>query len=80
MAMAVRENRIVLALDLDFGYLLAVSQSTVPSAALFRVSNERPEAVNARLASVIRLCADDLVAGAIVSVSDTTLRVRRLPI
>ena len=74
------EGRIVLTMDLDFGYLLAISADPLPSVVLFRLSDERAEFVSRRLASVLTESAEALVAGAIVSVSDTSIRVRGLPI
>ncbi len=35
------ERRILLTLDLDFGYLLAVSKTNLPSVILFRLGNAR---------------------------------------
>ena len=74
------EGRIVLTMDLDFGYLLAISADPLPSVVLFRLSDERAEFVSRRLASVLTESAEALVAGAIVSVSDISIRVRGLPI
>ena len=80
LAKARQEDRIVLTMDLDFGYLLAISAEPLPSVVLFRLSDERSEFVCRRLASVLAGCSEALVAGAIVSVSDTSIRVRGLPI
>jgi predicted nuclease of predicted toxin-antitoxin system len=80
LAKAREESSIVLTMDLDFGYLLAISADSLPSVVLFRLSDERSEFVNRRMASVLAESAEALAAGAIVSVSDTTFRVRRLPI
>jgi predicted nuclease of predicted toxin-antitoxin system len=74
------EGRIVLTMDLDFGYLLAISAAPLPSVVLFRLSDERAEFVSRRLANVLTESTEALVAGAIVSVSDTSIRVRGLPI
>lgn len=74
------ESRTVLTMDLDFGYLLAVGGQELPSVILFRLSDERSQVVNARLAEVLARCANDVQAGAIISVGDTAIRVRRLPI
>jgi predicted nuclease of predicted toxin-antitoxin system len=74
------EERILLTVDLDFGYLLAVSGEQLPSVILFRLGNESYEIIHQRLDEVLNLCAEDLVAGAIISVTDETHRVRRLPI
>ena len=75
-----RERRVLLTMDLDFGYLLAVGGEQLPSVILFRLSDERSEVVNARLVEILARCEPDIDAGAIVSVSDTAVRVRRLPI
>jgi len=65
---------------LDFGYLMAVSGEQLPSIILFRLADERSEVVNERLADVLAQCKGDLEAGAIISVSEVAIRVRRLPI
>jgi predicted nuclease of predicted toxin-antitoxin system len=74
------EGRIFLTVDLDFGYLLAVSGATLPSVILFRLGNESYEIINERLAEVLNRFESDLAAGAIIYVSDSDFRVRQLPI
>lgn len=74
------EGRILLTVDLDFGYLLAVTGEQLPSVILFRLGNESYEMINERLSEVLSQCAEDLEVGAIISVSDEAFRVRRLPI
>lgn len=74
------EDRIVLTVDLDFGYLLAVGGETLPSVILFRLGNESYEIINDRLAEVLNRFEKDLNLGAIISVSDQAVRVRHLPI
>ncbi|MBF2007958.1 MAG: DUF5615 family PIN-like protein [Chlorogloeopsis fritschii C42_A2020_084] len=74
------EGRILLTVDLDFGYLLAVSGATLPSVIIFRLGNERYEIINERLVEVLNRFERDLIAGAIISVSDRDFRVRQLPI
>src|SRR5689334_13349894 len=68
MAKARAETCIVLTMDLDFGYLLAVSGARAPSTVIFRLDDERPPAVNERLDATLAQCATDLEDGAIVSV------------
>lgn len=80
IAKARAEQRILLTMDLDFGYLLAVSKEHVPSIVLFRLEDERSEVVNERLADVLIQCESVLETGAIISVSEAAIRVRRLPI
>ena len=74
------EGRIVLTVDLDFGYLLAVSGAILPSVVIFRLGNESREVVEEYLDEVLSRCHKELKAGAIVSVKDDGFRVRRLPI
>jgi predicted nuclease of predicted toxin-antitoxin system len=80
LAKARAEERILLTMDLDFGYLLAVSGEQLPSVILFRLSDERSEVVNRRLADVLAQGETDLETGAIISVSEAVFRVRHLPI
>lgn len=80
LARARDEKRIVLTMDLDFGYLLSISRGNMPSVIIFRLHDERSEVVNMRLAEVLSRCQSDLEAGAIVSVSEISIRVRSLPV
>lgn len=80
LARARREGQILLTSDLGFGDLLAHSGAGLPSVIIFRLSDMRPASVNARLDLALRQFADDLAAGAILSVTDRRVRVRRLPI
>lgn len=75
-----QENRIVLTHDLDFGALMAASGKRLPSVILFRLSNMRPDNVNVRVEQILHDHADILNEGALLSVSDGQIRVRRLPI
>jgi predicted nuclease of predicted toxin-antitoxin system len=75
-----KEGRILLTVDLDFGYLLAVSGAELPSVILFRLGNESYQIIQERLTELLSLCGGDLAAGAIISVTDEAFRVRRLPI
>ncbi len=75
------ENRVLLTMDLDFGYLLATSKQKMPSVILFRLQNETSENVNQRLCEVLTYLADDLAGGwIIVSVGEKRMRVRRFPL
>jgi predicted nuclease of predicted toxin-antitoxin system len=74
------EGRIVLTVDLDFGYLLAVSGDLLPSVILFRLGNESYEMINIRLQEILNKYQDDLQRGAIISVRDDADKVRKLPI
>lgn len=80
MAKAIAEDRVLLTMDLGFGALLAMSQGQFPSVIVFRLSNETSENVNERLTTVLERFQQDLQTGAIISVSDEAIRIRRLPL
>ena len=77
---AIRENRIVITFDLDFGEIAALTEGRKASVILFRLKNTRTAYVIERLSSVIEAFADALESGAIVTVEDTRYRVRYFPI
>ena len=80
VALARAASSVVLTFDLDFGDVLALGVLDKPSVIIFRLSDERPESVNRRLAVVIDECAAILESGGLISVEDTRYRVRKLPI
>lgn len=77
---ACAEGRIVLTHDLDFGRVVALSGRDIPSVITFRLSDMRASTVNRHLAEVLLRFAEHLVAGALVSVTDHDIRVRRLSV
>lgn len=78
---AATENRIVVSADTDFGAILAKRQAAKPSFVLLRrTQGLSPEATAALLANNLSAFEDDLDAGAVLVVTDTVIRVRRLPI
>jgi len=80
LAKAVRERRIVVTFDLDFGELLAAGGGRLPSVIVFRLRDQTPAAVMPRLVSVLSEAAEALESGAVVIVEESRYRVRRLPI
>jgi predicted nuclease of predicted toxin-antitoxin system len=74
------DDAIVLTFDLDFGDVLAMAVLEKPSVIIFRLTDERPESVNPRLATVLEERSADLESGALVLVEDSRYRVRKLPI
>lgn len=74
------EGRIILTHDLDFGRIVALGGTRVPSVITFRLSDMRPSQVNQRLLSVLERFAEQLGMGALVSVTDNGIRVRSLPV
>ena len=77
---AIREQRVVITCDLDFGDLLAASGGSVPSVVLIRTRNQTPKAVTPRLFQILQTYHSALEAGAVVIVEDGGSRLRRLPI
>lgn len=75
-----RDSSVILTFDLDFGEILALGAREKPSVIVFRLADERADAVNARLSAVLAERLDDLEAGALILVEDTRYRVRKLPI
>jgi predicted nuclease of predicted toxin-antitoxin system len=74
------EGQVLLTSDLGFGDLLAHSGAGLPSVVIFRLTNMRPESVNAHLGVLLIRFGTDLERGAIVSVTDRRIRLRQLPI
>lgn len=80
MARAAAEDRILVSADTDFGELLATAPVIAPSLILLRRSDKRPEALASVILANLGQVHDDLTAGALVVISDTRIRCRRLPI
>jgi predicted nuclease of predicted toxin-antitoxin system len=80
LAKARREERVLLTHDLDFGDLLAASRSSLPSVVIFRLRDMTPGNVNAYLGQIIKQQSHLLNEGAVISVAEGYIRVRRLPI
>jgi predicted nuclease of predicted toxin-antitoxin system len=74
------EGRVILTHDLDFGRIIALSQSRFPSVITFRLNDMRPGCVNHYLVQVLDRFGEQLENGALVSVSERAIRVRPLPV
>jgi predicted nuclease of predicted toxin-antitoxin system len=77
---AIREQRVVLTFDLDFGEIVAGSGGASVSVILFRLRNTRADFVVQRLKRTLEQSAEQLAQGAVVLVEDGRHRVRRMPI
>lgn len=77
---ATEEQRIVVTLDADFHALVALSGAPGPSVIRIRLEGLDSEHLSALLSDVLKLCEKDLEAGAMVSITDHGVRVRRLPL
>jgi predicted nuclease of predicted toxin-antitoxin system len=73
-------GQIVVTLDADFHAQLALSGATAPSVIRIRIEGLRAEQLAGLVAEVLARCADDLKSGAMITVTESSLRVRRLPI
>lgn len=73
-------DRVLLTQDLDFSALLAVGGFSRPSLVTVRMTTSDPESVTRRLLDVLPRIEGQLAGGCAVTVEDTTLRIRSLPI
>ena len=80
LQLAITEKRIIVTHDLDFTDLLAASAAILPSVIIFRLRNMRPERVLVRLLAVINNFEADLQTGAVISVTESQIRKRALPL
>jgi len=80
VAEAKRTGAVILTHDLDYGHLLAFSGEKAPSVIILRLRDLRLNEVLSRLDSVWKEIETPLTEGAIVSLSDKSLRIRTLPI
>lgn len=65
---------------LDFHALLALSGAKGPSVIRIRIEGLRAEKLSLLLLNVLQICRADLLTGAMVSVTESGARVRRLPV
>lgn len=77
---AIHEDRIVLAFDLDFGEIAALTHGHPTSVVLFRLRNTRTSHVIERLAAALATAREALERGSVVVAEEARLRVRALPI
>jgi predicted nuclease of predicted toxin-antitoxin system len=79
MATADRENRILVSADTDFGELLANAPVLAPSVILLRRTDKQARSLAAVILANLEQITGDLAAGALIVISDTRIRARRLP-
>ncbi len=76
-----RENDcVVLTHDLDFGDILAATGGAKPSVVQIRASGVGVDRIGGQVIGGLALCADELLAGALVTIDATRTRVRLLPL
>jgi predicted nuclease of predicted toxin-antitoxin system len=71
---------VLLTQDLDFSSLLALSGMDRPSLITLRLATAEPDIVTARLLESEALLSEALQEGCAVTIEDSVVRVRKLPI
>ena len=77
---AAQEDRTVFTLDADFHALLALSGKEKPSAVRIRMQGLRAEELSEIIQHLLRMHGEELRSGAVISVTETRVRLRRLPL
>ena len=80
IAKALSEERTILTHDLDFGRIVTLSQAGLPSVVTFRLNDMRASTVNPYLDAILTSLAHEIEVGALVSVNEQSIRVRKLPV
>lgn len=75
-----RDGRVILTQDLDYSAIIALSGASEPSLISLRLSSSRVEYVSAVLTRVLPQVEKDLESGAIITVTDDRIRLRKLPV
>jgi len=74
------EERIILTFDLDFAALMAVSNEKLPSVVILRLKNQKYSNQISKIKSVLEESSLSLINGAIISVDESSFRVKHLPL
>ncbi len=77
---ALDNNLVVVTLDADFHALLAKSGAGGPSVIRIRREGLRGEELAELIKDVLKICGEDVEKGAVVSVTEMAVRIRRLPL
>ena len=80
MAYAAAHDYVVLTHDLDFGAILAATQGEKPSVVQIRAEDVSPDVIGSPVVSALRQMAEELNAGALVTVDPNRTRLRVLPL
>ncbi len=79
-AYARENNYCIITADLDFGELLAFSQSKSPSTIILRLEDPRIPNVNSILIDSLPKISQAIKDGSIIVIEDNKIRIRELPI
>ncbi len=74
------ETCTVITFDGDFHALLALAEARTPSVVRIRIEGLRDESLAALILRVVAVTEADLQSGAVVTVTETSIRVRSLPL
>jgi len=77
---AEQEHCTILTQDLDFSSIIALSGRRTPSLLSLRLNSSKVELVNVVLQRMLPVLASDLEQGALVTIEDQRIRMRRLPL
>lgn len=77
---ALEHGQIVVTLDADFHAHLALSGAAGPSVIRLRIEGLKAPQLADLLVQVLKQCGDDLKSGAMLTVTESSVRVRRLPL
>jgi predicted nuclease of predicted toxin-antitoxin system len=80
IALALKKDAVIISQDLDFTALIAQQRLNKPSLISLRVGNARPSKITNILKSILPLVEQNLLDGAIISVTDSDFRIRKIPI
>jgi predicted nuclease of predicted toxin-antitoxin system len=80
LARARDQAQIVVTLDADFHAQLALSGAVGPSVIRIRIEGLKAKELADLLVRVLEQCREDLKSGAMVTVTESSIRVRRLPL
>jgi predicted nuclease of predicted toxin-antitoxin system len=80
LSWAVQNESIVFTHDLDFGAILATSQAKTPSVLQIRSQNILPDTSAHIVLNALKQFAQELEAGALITIDPNRTRVRILPI
>jgi predicted nuclease of predicted toxin-antitoxin system len=79
LAWARDHDQMVVTLDADFHAQLALSGARGPSVIRIRMEGLKAKQLADLLVRVLEQCRDDLKSGAMVTVTESTVRIRHLP-
>ena len=77
---AEKHGQTIITFDLDFSRLVAIGSLRLPSVITFRTDTMTPALFNQIMVQHLETLLDALTAGAMVTITDRNIRVKRLPV